>query len=93
MAQATLLLCALGIWFVVRTRVYLAAPVDQDLYAHTWSFQALAFLISYGAAAAVLLLVLIVIELYILISLTSRHEGSQDEPHDQREAKRTSGAP
>jgi hypothetical protein len=44
--QILLWLLACGAWFYIRTAAYLAHSIDDDLYAHTWAFQAINFCIS-----------------------------------------------
>jgi hypothetical protein len=73
-AQVVVAFAALGGWFVHRTQGYLAAPTDGDLYAHTWSYQALAFFMTYGAVAMLAVLVLICLEFIALNWLTCRRE-------------------
>jgi hypothetical protein len=41
--QIIALAAIFGGWFVFVTLRYLAHPTDGDLYAHSWSFQAIAF--------------------------------------------------
>ena len=41
------ILAAVGLWFAVRTVNYLAGPPDGDVYAQTWSFQAIVFALLY----------------------------------------------
>ena len=76
LGQALVLLGSLGGWFLVRTRAYLAAPSGGDLYAHTWSYQALMFFITYGATAVLLFVLLISFEFIVWNWFTSRHEDS-----------------
>jgi hypothetical protein len=71
-SQAVVVFGALGTWFFFTTRTYLANPPDGDVYAHTWSYQALAFFITYGAWAVLLLVVLIALELTVWSWFTSR---------------------
>ena len=51
-----------GIWFYFSTRAYLAAPSDGDLYAHTWSFQALNVCVFYLPPCIAALTMLLLIE-------------------------------
>ncbi len=41
------ILGAAAVWFAVRTANYLAGPPDGDLYAQTWGFQWLVFVLVY----------------------------------------------
>src|SRR5689334_13216122 len=58
--QVVSILVVVGAWFAVRTAAYLAGPPDADLYAQTWAFQAIVFVLVYlpwvmlGAGALVL---------------------------------------
>ncbi len=40
-------LLAVAVWFTARTANYLAGPPDGDLYAQTWGFQAIVFVLVY----------------------------------------------
>jgi hypothetical protein len=40
-------LIAVAAWFLVRTMNYLAGPPDGDIYAQTWGFQAIVFVLVY----------------------------------------------
>lgn len=46
LGQIALWALACSLWFYIPTRAYLAAPATGDLYAHSWSFQALNFGVS-----------------------------------------------
>ncbi|MFZ3220548.1 MAG: hypothetical protein WA174_10970 [Rhodoferax sp.] len=66
MLQLILIVLAIGGWFVFRTVEYLAGPPDSDLYAQTWGFQALVFVMFYLPWVLLAVGGLIVIESYLL---------------------------
>jgi hypothetical protein len=70
--QAGISAVALTIWFFVTTRAYLAAPPDGDLYAHTWSFQAMNFCMFYLPPYIFILCALLLTERAVLRRLGQR---------------------
>jgi hypothetical protein len=70
--QAGISAVALSIWFFVTARAYLAASPDGDLYAHTWSFQALNFCMFYLPPYIFILCALFLIERAVLRRLGQR---------------------
>jgi hypothetical protein len=80
LGQVVVAFAALGGWFVHRTQGYLAVPTDGDLYAHTWSYQALTFFMTYGAVAMLAVLLLICLEFIALNWLTWRRENGNRAP-------------
>ena len=47
LVEFLVILACVVAWFAVRTVNYLAGPPDGDLYAQTWGFQAIVFVIFY----------------------------------------------
>jgi hypothetical protein len=45
--QLIVTVSAMGGWFTLRTAQYLAGPPDGDIYAQTWGFQAIVFVMFY----------------------------------------------
>jgi hypothetical protein len=75
--QAILLLGTLSVWYFIRTAAYLAKPTDGDLYAHTWSFQAMVFVV-YLVPAVALFVALIALELLVLSWFPGRRTNKHD---------------
>jgi hypothetical protein len=64
--QLIVTVLAIGGWFALRTAEYFAGPPDSDLYAQTWGFQAMVFVLFYLPWALLVVGALIVIESYVL---------------------------
>jgi hypothetical protein len=62
-----LVLCAAHFWF--RTATFLSNPTDTDLYAHTWSFQLMAFLIVFFPLWLLGLILLLSVEVWCVSRL------------------------
>ena len=58
--------------FYIGVSAYLANPTDGDLYAHTWSFQAIAFLIFTLPKIVVAVIALLGIEWFIARRIAKR---------------------
>ena len=70
--EVAFVLVAVGAWFIVRTAHYLAGPPDADVYAQTWAFQALVFLLVYLPWALFVAGTLLLAQSFA-ITLRSRH--------------------
>ena len=64
--QLFLAIAAVGYWFIKRTEEYLAGPADGDVYAQTWGFQIMVFLIAYMPLILLVVGILIILESYVL---------------------------
>lgn len=64
--QLIVTVSVIGGWFALRTAEYLAGPPDGDVYAQTWGFQAVVFVMFYLPWALLAVGSLIVIESYVL---------------------------
>jgi uncharacterized integral membrane protein len=60
------------VWYYLDTAAYVAQPPDGDLYAHTWSFQALNFTVSKLPFALLALGSLLGLEYFIFNVLSRR---------------------
>jgi hypothetical protein len=64
--QLFLAIAAVGYWFMQRTEEYLAGPADGDVYAQTWGFQIMVFIIGYMPLILLVVGILIILESYVL---------------------------
>jgi hypothetical protein len=64
--QLFLAIAAVGYWFMLRTKAYLAGPADGDLYAQTWGFQIMIFAIGYIPWILLVVGILIIFESYAM---------------------------
>jgi len=72
LVQACLGVAILGWKFYAGTTEYLAHPSDGDLYAHTWSFQAIAFSFFAVPLFIVCMIVLLGVEWFIVRMISKR---------------------
>jgi hypothetical protein len=64
--QAAVVFGTLGVWYYGRTVANLANPSDGDLYAHSWSFQIMVFLVVYLPTTSILFAALLALEFLIV---------------------------
>ncbi len=72
LVQVCILVAIIGWRFYTKTYECLANPRDGDLYAHTWSFQAIAFSVFAVPLCIVVMVVLLWLERFTIRKISKR---------------------